>query len=565
MTQMQKRHFSKRIYDPGSVLRDLREILTHFDEFRAAVRSKRISRAFAEKIMLAVTVVNGCRCCSYGHAKSALKYGVSSDEVDLLLRGEVGHVASDEVPALLFAQHYAESGGNPDPAMLQKLVLTYGPEKTDDILAFIRMISLGNLSGNTFDALLSRLQGCPAEESSLVREVISLGLLAVGIPITAVGGLARGVRRRFDYTGQVGLDAGGGEPMKILIFGAGVLGSFYALGLAEGGHDVSILARGQRLADIREHGIVLEEMNTGRRTTIQVNVVEELASEDAYDLVLVLMRANRIPEVLPALAANKNTPSVAFIGNNAAGSGEMVAALGRERVLMGFGGTGGVRDGHVIRYVGGVEPGKAPLLIAELSGETTPRLERIAEAFGRAGIEVGFSLNVEAYLKTHVALVSPLVNAIYMAGGDNYRLARTRDGIVLCIRAIREGFRVLRALGIPILPGYFKLFEWIPEPILVALLRRILDTEYAELGMSGHANVARDEFKKLADDFRSLARSSTIPTPAMDQLYQYVDPTVPIASDGRAEMPMGWRGVWIGMGALAGLLFAWMLRRYRKR
>jgi len=293
--------------------------------------------------------------------------------------------------------------------------------------------------------------------------------------------------------------------------------------------------------------------------------VEELSPEDAYDLVLVLMRANRVPEILPALSANKNTPSVAFIGNNVAGPGEMVAALGGERVLMGFGGTGGVRDGHVIRYVAGVEPGKASLLIAELNGEITLRLQRIIEAFGRAGIQVGSSPNVEAYLKTHVALVSPLANALYMAGGDNYRLARTRDGIVLCIRAIREGFRVLRSLGIPIMPGYFKLFEWIPEPILVALLRRILDTEYAALGMSGHANVARDEFKKLADDFRSLARSSTVRTPAMDQLYQYIDPTVPIASDGRTEMPLDWRGVWIGLGALAGLLFAWMLRRYRKR
>ena len=168
---MQKRHFSKRVYDPGSVLRDLREIPAYFDEFRAAVRSKRISKAFAERIMLTVTAVNGCHYCSYHHAKMALKCGVSSEEVDLLLRGEVGHVTPDEVPALLFAQHYAESGGNPDPSMLQKLVMTYGPDKSDDILAYIRMISLGNLSGNTFDALLSRLQGCPSEGSSLVSEV----------------------------------------------------------------------------------------------------------------------------------------------------------------------------------------------------------------------------------------------------------------------------------------------------------------------------------------------------------------------------------------------------------
>ncbi len=47
--------------------------------------------------------------------------------------------------------------------------------------------------------------------------------------------------------------------MKILFYGAGVLGSLYAARLQEAGQEVSILARGQRLADIREHGIVLED------------------------------------------------------------------------------------------------------------------------------------------------------------------------------------------------------------------------------------------------------------------------------------------------------------------
>ncbi len=47
--------------------------------------------------------------------------------------------------------------------------------------------------------------------------------------------------------------------MRILFYGAGVLGSLYAARLQEARQEVSILARGQRLADIREHGIVLEE------------------------------------------------------------------------------------------------------------------------------------------------------------------------------------------------------------------------------------------------------------------------------------------------------------------
>jgi AhpD family alkylhydroperoxidase len=187
MSRRQKEDFSKRIYTPHSLLQDFRDILAHFHEFRSAVRSKRISKAFAEKIMLAVTAVNGCRYCSYGHAKTALASGVSQEEVDLLLSGEVGHASPEEAPAVFFAQHYAESDGHPDPEMMQKLVETYGPEKARDILAHIRMITFGNLSGNTFDALLSRLRGHPAKGSSLGSELATLTLLVLGTPALALG------------------------------------------------------------------------------------------------------------------------------------------------------------------------------------------------------------------------------------------------------------------------------------------------------------------------------------------------------------------------------------------
>jgi len=45
--------------------------------------------------------------------------------------------------------------------------------------------------------------------------------------------------------------------MNILIYGAGVQGSVIAARLHAGGHDVRLLARGKRLADLREHGVVL--------------------------------------------------------------------------------------------------------------------------------------------------------------------------------------------------------------------------------------------------------------------------------------------------------------------
>ena len=323
--------------------------------------------------------------------------------------------------------------------------------------------------------------------------------------------------------------------MRILLYGAGVLGSLYAARLQEGGQVVSILARGQRLADIREHGIVLEDGDTGQRTTTYVNVVEQLAPDDAYDLVVVLMRKNQVSAILPDLAANEYSSSVLFMNNNVAGPDEMVEALGKERVLLGFPGAAGHRDGHIVTVK--VTAGRQqPTTFGELDGRTTPRLKEIVETFKSAGFPVATSPNMDAWLKTHVAEVSPAANAIYMAGGDNYRLARTRDGLALMVRAIREGYRVLRALGVPVTPANHKMFAWIPEPLLVALMRRLFNTKTAEIEVAGHANAARDEFKHLADEFRALARTTSVPTPAMDRLYSYIDPAVPPLPEGSAQM-----------------------------
>jgi ketopantoate reductase len=314
---------------------------------------------------------------------------------------------------------------------------------------------------------------------------------------------------------------------KILVYGTGPLGSLFATRLQEGGNDVSILARGQRLADLREHGIVLAEVKTKQRAVTRVNVVEELAPDDAYDLVLVIMRKNHALQILPVLAANEHTPNVLFLMNNAAGPGELVEALGRERVLVGFPNAAGYREGHVVHCLAGTEEDPALVPFGEM----------------------------DAWLKYHVALLMPsLAPALYAAGTDNYRLARTRDLVVLTIRAIREGFRVLRALGLPVTPSKYRIFEWLPEPILVLVLQRLLANEMMEVALVRHANAARDEVKHLADEFLALARATPVPTPTIDRLYPHLDPDTPLVPEGSAEISLKWGGVLVGAGVLAAVL-----------
>lgn len=193
MTSVQGAPGTKGLYTWRALLMDLRRVVRGAPDLFSAVRDPRISRAFAEKIMLAVTAVNDCRYCSYGHARMALASGVSQREIDLLLSGDVGHTSPQEAPALLFAQHYAESGGCPDAEAYERLVDAYGERGARHVLAYIRMITVGNLLGNTLDALLGRLRGRPVAGSSLRQEVLVLALFALSSPVVVVGMLIRGV------------------------------------------------------------------------------------------------------------------------------------------------------------------------------------------------------------------------------------------------------------------------------------------------------------------------------------------------------------------------------------
>ena len=139
--------------------------------------------------------------------------------------------------------------------------------------------------------------------------------------------------------------------MRILVYGAGNMGCLYAAMLARSGQDVTILARGERYIALRVEGITLEHGVSGERTTTDVAVVDRLAPEDAYDLVLVVLPKPALATVLPILAANQHTPNVMFFGNNAGGPEPMIAALGRARVLLGFPGAAAIPHNGAIQYV----------------------------------------------------------------------------------------------------------------------------------------------------------------------------------------------------------------------
>ncbi|MBN2047357.1 MAG: ketopantoate reductase family protein [Anaerolineaceae bacterium] len=343
--------------------------------------------------------------------------------------------------------------------------------------------------------------------------------------------------------------------MKVLIFGAGIIGSVLAADLMAGGTDVTILARGQHLHDLREYGIVLKPIQGDAYQTIHPKIVETLTPEDDYDLVIIPVRRSQHASILPVLAVNRKIPAFLFIGNNLGGGKDAIDALGAERVLFGFYGSAGQRRGDIIYYTSGATDGHRNYLYLgqPADGNHSP-FNTVAAFFESMNIFVDRVPNFDAWLKCHAALVLPLAFGIYTCGGSNYRLAETRDSLLMIIRGMKEGFRALRKLKYPILPRKFSLMRLLPEPILLPILQKLLKSEFAEIGLAAHANAARDEMSFLAREFRSLIEKSGTRTPNLDMLFRYADPEEPQLPQGSSRVKVNWKPVWIGASILASLL-----------
>ena len=103
--------------------------------------------------------------------------------------------------------------------------------------------------------------------------------------------------------------------MKILVYGAGVLGCNLARNLFHAGKDVTLLARGNWAEEIRKNGLRIKDKFSPRTSVSRIPVVTALAPDAAYDVIFVVLRYTQLDSVLDMLRTNR-TKNIVFVGNN---------------------------------------------------------------------------------------------------------------------------------------------------------------------------------------------------------------------------------------------------------
>ncbi|ANE45208.1 2-dehydropantoate 2-reductase [Paenibacillus swuensis] len=300
--------------------------------------------------------------------------------------------------------------------------------------------------------------------------------------------------------------------MNILVFGAGVLGSYLAHALVRGRNDVTVLARGKRAEDLRRDGLVIRHYFQRKTTVDQVKVIHELRADERYDLIFVVMKYNDFPSVLSILAENVSS-NIVLVGNNVDARGmqtyiEQHSPV-KKHVIFGFQLSGGLREagGRVVCIRGGGQ-----MVLDALDGDIPfkPMLER---AFRHSKYKLTYLEDIDSWLKSHVVLVAAMNSAGYLHNNDFLKVSKDKKLLMQALSAMDEGFQVLEKLGFAVIPaGQVRAIRQHRQLVYYGF--KILHRMPFMKSMEGFFG----EIMAIYESFESLKRASGIATPNWDEL-----------------------------------------------
>lgn len=199
--------------------------------------------------------------------------------------------------------------------------------------------------------------------------------------------------------------------MKACIYGAGAIGGWIGLALAQAGSEVSMVARGATLAALEKHGLRLRRPDDSV-VHASVRASDSTAALGVQDLVVVAVKAPGLPEVARAMAPLIGPQTVVLTAMNGVPwwflGGCSGAAQGRTLESVDPGGAiarsipAGQVLGSVVHTSCSLEaPGFVKqhfgnrLIVGEPDGSASTRLQALADALQRGGIDVEVSTNIQ--------------------------------------------------------------------------------------------------------------------------------------------------------------------------
>ena len=285
--------------------------------------------------------------------------------------------------------------------------------------------------------------------------------------------------------------------MRILIYGAGVIGSLYAALFAEAGYDTSIYARGKRLEVLRNNGLFYKKNQEVIKA--EIKILGGLANDDIYDFILLTVRENQLYEALAELKNNKSTTIVTMV-NSLDSYKKWEDIVGKGKILPAFPGAGGSINEDGILDAALTPRMIQPTTFAEISGNRSERIKQFSKILRHAHIPYQKVMDMHMWQLCHLAMVVPIADAYYEANCPE-RAGKEWKIMKKTAERLKRNFIFLRKQKGKLSPWKMNIFRFVPLPIMTFMLAVTFESSFGDKFMYRHAMKAPDEMRELHKQF----------------------------------------------------------------
>lgn len=299
--------------------------------------------------------------------------------------------------------------------------------------------------------------------------------------------------------------------MRILVYGAGVLGCNLARDFYHSKQDVTLLARGKWAEEIKNNGLRIKNQLFLHTSVCHIPVITELKPDDIYDVIFIAIRYTQIDTVIDILRKNQSK-NIVFVGNNTSAS-YTSSLLKDKNVMFAFLVSAGHRESNRV-----VSVDLKKITIGQLVNAKSNE-KFINEIFANTKYKVKYEPNMGDYLLCHAAFVVPVAFACYKTDGNLKKLKRNTVYLNKMIDANIEGYRAIKKAGHEILPDDDKEFEGKKyRKICLRFFKLMCATVLGKICASDHAMNAIDEMSALNNDLKKFFDLQGIDYPMWNEL-----------------------------------------------
>jgi 2-dehydropantoate 2-reductase len=284
--------------------------------------------------------------------------------------------------------------------------------------------------------------------------------------------------------------------MRLLIYGAGVIGCWYAVLFSKAGYDTTIYARGKRLELLRKEGLRYEVK--GKVHKADIKIIGRLENEDSYDFIFLTVKENQVHTALEELSHN-SSPNIVTMVNTIEGYENWERLSGEGRIIPAFPGAGGSFQDGILKaaltpYI------IQPTTFAEINGCRTERLDKLSKIFKSSRVPYQIVKNMQDWQLCHLAMVVPIADAYYMARIPQ-KAWKEHDVMQKTAVQMKHNFQTLYKMGIVLSPRKMNMFRLLPTWMLKIGLTLVFKSDFGDVFMYQHSMNAPDEMRALHEQF----------------------------------------------------------------